>query len=223
MALAGRASSRPAWSKRGGLAGRVRSTSGRRSGPARGKRRAVWCAGRRCPRPGRGRRGRERDGGPLKSNTGWSSPWLFSKRPSWSTVGVGSSPSGAKPWGWGDGWRGCGGVWWSARGGAMGRRRATRGWGGAKQATQQPTACMRMTQWAAVIVRTVEGQRHLAQPLSAVQPASRNALDVPVPSCTLPPSGCGHEGSRRPGKRSQAWARRPRPGPHSRRHGARDV
>ena len=63
------------------------------------------------------------------------------------------------------------------------------GMGGDTQATQQPTACRRMTTWAAGMGRTVGGQRQLAQPLSAVQQASRNALGVPLTSFPLPPRG----------------------------------
>jgi transposase len=58
-----------------------------------------------------------------------------------------------------------------------------------KKPTQKPTAFMMMTKFAAVMVLKVGGQRHLAQPLSAVQQAYLNALDVPVTYFTLPPSG----------------------------------
>jgi hypothetical protein len=68
---------------------------------------------------------------------------------------------------------------------------------------------MRMTKVAAVMVLKVGGQRPRAQPLSAVQHAALTALGVPITSCPLPPSGGGQEGSRRPGKRQQAWARWP--------------
>src|SRR5262249_46590904 len=49
-----------------------------------------------------------------------------------------------------------------------------------KKATQKPTAFMMMTKFAAVMGRKVGGQRQLAQPLSAVQQAYRNALGVPA-------------------------------------------
>ena len=62
-----------------------------------------------------------------------------------------------------------------------------RGWD--KKATQKPTAFMMMTKFAAVMVLKVEGQRQLAQPLSAVQQAYRNALGVPATSFTLSPRG----------------------------------
>jgi len=58
-----------------------------------------------------------------------------------------------------------------------------------RQATHTPTACMRMTQCAAVMGRKVGGQRHLAPPLSPVPQASLNALGVPATSLTLSPSG----------------------------------
>jgi transposase len=58
-----------------------------------------------------------------------------------------------------------------------------------KKATQKPTAFMMMTKFAAVMVLKVEGQRQLAQPLSAVQQAYLNALGVPATSFTLSPSG----------------------------------
>jgi transposase len=58
-----------------------------------------------------------------------------------------------------------------------------------KKTTQKPTAFMMMTKFAAVMVLKVGGQRQLAQPLSAVQQAYLNALDVPVTYFTLPPSG----------------------------------
>ena len=57
-----------------------------------------------------------------------------------------------------------------------------------KKATQKPTAFMRMTKFAAVMVVKVGGQRQLAQPLSAVQHAYLSALGVPATSFTLPPS-----------------------------------
>jgi transposase len=58
-----------------------------------------------------------------------------------------------------------------------------------KKTTQKPTAFMMMTKFAAVMVLKVGGQRQLAQPLSAVQQAYLNALDVPVTYFTPPPSG----------------------------------
>jgi len=58
-----------------------------------------------------------------------------------------------------------------------------------KKPTQKPTAFMMMTKFAAVMVLKVGGQRQLAQPLSAVQQAYLNALDVPVTYFTPPPSG----------------------------------
>jgi transposase len=45
-----------------------------------------------------------------------------------------------------------------------------------KKATQQPTAFMRMTKFAAVMVIKVGGQRQLAQPLSSVQQSYLNVL-----------------------------------------------
>jgi transposase len=58
-----------------------------------------------------------------------------------------------------------------------------------KKATQKPTAFMMMTKFAAVMVLKVGGQRHLAQPLSAVQQAYLDALGVPATYFTLLPSG----------------------------------
>ena len=58
-----------------------------------------------------------------------------------------------------------------------------------KKETQKPMAFMMMTKFAAVMVLKVEGQRQLAQPLSAVQQAYLNALGVPATSFTLSPSG----------------------------------
>jgi transposase len=58
-----------------------------------------------------------------------------------------------------------------------------------KKTTQKPTAFMMMSKLAALMVLKVGGQRQLAQPLSAVQQAYRNALDVPVTYFTRPPSG----------------------------------
>ena len=63
-----------------------------------------------------------------------------------------------------------------------------------KKPTQKPTAFMRMTTLAALMVRKVGGQRPLAPPLSAVQQASRTARDVPGTSCTRPPRGGGKAG-----------------------------
>jgi hypothetical protein len=63
------------------------------------------------------------------------------------------------------------------------------GMGWDTKATEKPTAFRMMTTCAAGMGRTVGGQRQLAQPLSAVQQASRNALGVPLTSFPLPPRG----------------------------------
>ena len=58
-----------------------------------------------------------------------------------------------------------------------------------KKATQKPTAFMLMTKFAAVIVLKVGCHRQLAQPLSAIQQAYLNALDVPATAFTVPSQG----------------------------------
>lgn len=58
-----------------------------------------------------------------------------------------------------------------------------------KKATPPPTAFMLMTQFAAVLVMNVGGQRPLAHPLSTVQQPYLVALRVPATSCTAPQSG----------------------------------
>jgi hypothetical protein len=58
-----------------------------------------------------------------------------------------------------------------------------------KKATQKPTACMRMTKFAAVMGRKVGGQRQRAHPGSTVQPQYLLALRVPATYCTAPQSG----------------------------------
>ena len=58
-----------------------------------------------------------------------------------------------------------------------------------KQATPTPTACMRMTQVAAVMGRTVGGQRPLAHPLSTLPPPYLVALRVPATYGTAPQRG----------------------------------
>jgi hypothetical protein len=65
------------------------------------------------------------------------------------------------------------------------------GW--AKKATQQPTAFMRMTQFAAVMVIKGGPQRQLAHPLSTVQQPYLRALGVPATSFTVPQRGYGEE------------------------------
>jgi hypothetical protein len=65
------------------------------------------------------------------------------------------------------------------------------GTGGEKPATQKPTACMRMTKCAAVMVSTVGDHRQLAQPWSALQPAYLNALGVPATAWMVAPQGAG--------------------------------
>lgn len=58
-----------------------------------------------------------------------------------------------------------------------------------KKATQKPTAFMLMTKFAAVMVVKVGTQRHLAQPLSAVQHHYLTAVGVPAAYFTVPQSG----------------------------------
>src|SRR5713101_5432547 len=53
-----------------------------------------------------------------------------------------------------------------------------------KTATQRPTAFMRVTQFAGVMVLKRGAHRQLARPLSVVQPQSLMALAVPVAYCT---------------------------------------
>jgi hypothetical protein len=61
------------------------------------------------------------------------------------------------------------------------------GW--AKQATQTPTACRLMPQWAAVRGLKGGGQRQRAPPWAAVPQADLTALGVPRTSLPLPPRG----------------------------------
>jgi hypothetical protein len=58
-----------------------------------------------------------------------------------------------------------------------------------KKATQQPTAFMMMTKFAAVMVIQVGPQRQLAHPLSPVQQPYLRALGVPVTYFTVPQGG----------------------------------
>jgi transposase len=58
-----------------------------------------------------------------------------------------------------------------------------------KKATQQPTAFMMMTKFAAVIVIKVGAQRQLARPLSTVQQQYLRALGVPATYFTVPQRG----------------------------------
>jgi transposase len=58
--------------------------------------------------------------------------------------------------------------------------------GGDKKATERPTACMMITQFAGVIVCKGGHARQLVRPLSVVQPQYLPALDVPAPCFTLP-------------------------------------
>jgi hypothetical protein len=55
-----------------------------------------------------------------------------------------------------------------------------------KKPTEGPTACMRMTKCAGVLVCKVGPQRQLARPLSAIQPPYLVALGVAATCCTLP-------------------------------------
>ena len=55
-----------------------------------------------------------------------------------------------------------------------------------KQATERPTACMRITKFAGVSVCKCGHARQLARPLSVVQQQSLPALDVPATCVTLP-------------------------------------
>src|SRR5262245_20591998 len=56
-------------------------------------------------------------------------------------------------------------------------------------ATQQPTAFMMMTKFAAVLVIKVGAQRQLARPLSTVQQQYLRALGVPATYFTVPQRG----------------------------------
>jgi len=58
-----------------------------------------------------------------------------------------------------------------------------------KKETQKPTAFMRMTQFAAVLVITVGNQRQLAHPLATVQQQYLLALGIPPTYFTAPQSG----------------------------------
>src|SRR5215467_9809900 len=58
-----------------------------------------------------------------------------------------------------------------------------------KKATHKPTAFMRMTKFAAVLVLKVGAQRQLAHPLSTVQQQYLRALGVPAAYFTAPRSG----------------------------------
>jgi transposase len=58
-----------------------------------------------------------------------------------------------------------------------------------KRETQKPTAFMRMTKFAAVMVIKVGSQRQLAQPLSVVHQQYLRALGVPATYFTAPQSG----------------------------------
>jgi hypothetical protein len=74
--------------------------------------------------------------------------------------------------------------------------------GGAKQATPQPTAFMRLTTGAGGTVRKVGGQRQRAHPLSPVHQPSLLALRIPATDCTAPQSGSRDDESTR--RRQQA-------------------
>jgi transposase len=58
-----------------------------------------------------------------------------------------------------------------------------------KKATQKPTAFMRMTKFAGVMVLKVEDQRQLVHPLSTVQQQYLRALGVPATYFTVPQRG----------------------------------
>jgi hypothetical protein len=58
-----------------------------------------------------------------------------------------------------------------------------------KKATQKPTAFMRMTKFAGVMVMKVGSQRQLAHPLSTIQQQYLVARRVPVTYFTAPQSG----------------------------------
>ena len=62
-----------------------------------------------------------------------------------------------------------------------------------KKATQPPTACMRMTKFAAVRVIKGGSQRQLARPRSTVQQPYLRALGVPATYCTMPQRGARAE------------------------------
>jgi transposase len=66
-------------------------------------------------------------------------------------------------------------------------RHSLPGWD--QKATTRPTAFMRMTKFATVIVLKVGVQRQLAQPLSVVQQQYLLALGVPTTYFTVPQSG----------------------------------
>ena len=77
-----------------------------------------------------------------------------------------------------------------------------------KQATQKPTAFMRMTQFAAVTVIKGGLQRQLVRPLSTVQQPYLRALGVPATYCTAPQSGYRDETGKRRGLKSTGCQRR---------------
>lgn len=144
----GRASCRPASAPRGGMAGRARGRSARRDAPARGPRRAVAGSCRLGPPRPRWPPRRGRGGGPPQSRRAAHHPRAACRSRYASTAWGGKSPRGATPWWWGG--RGGGGVWWQDRGGDPERARDPHGRGD-KPATQQPSACLRLTQGAAVL------------------------------------------------------------------------
>jgi hypothetical protein len=65
--------------------------------------------------------------------------------------------------------------------------------GGDKKETQQPTAFMMMTTFAAVLVLKVGPNRQLARPFSAIQQSSLRALGVSTTAFTVLPHGEGHQ------------------------------
>ena len=54
------------------------------------------------------------------------------------------------------------------------------------KATERPTAFMRVTKFAGVIIGKLGHDRQLTRPLSGVQQQYRTALDVPATCFTLP-------------------------------------
>ena len=98
-------------------------------------------------------------------------------------------PSGLKPWGWCSCWRCCGGVWARARSGGHVETTGITLTGGDKKETQKPTAVMRMTKFAALMVSKGGPHRQRAHPLSTVPQQYLLAVGVPATSFTAPQSG----------------------------------
>jgi hypothetical protein len=71
-----------------------------------------------------------------------------------------------------------------------------------KKATQQPTAFMMMTKFAAVTVIKVGLHRQLVHPLSIVQQQDLRALGVPATYFTVPQRGYRDETGKRRGLQS---------------------